>query len=330
MKLDLFKALVVRKENDDVSYEVESIKQENLDEGSVLIKVHYSSLNYKDMLATQAKGGVIRRYPMIPGIDLSGEVVKTTDESFEVGQEVLITGYDLGVNHTGGLAQYAQVPSEWIIPVPENLTLKDAMTYGTAGFTAAQSVRALEQHGMDPKLDQRILVTGASGGVGSIALAILVKAGYQNVTAMIRKDYQEKVVNDIGAHQILWADDIGEKKALASQKYDYVLDTVGGDVAATLISQIQEKGSMSLCGNAAGVKLETTVLPLILRGINLLGINSVNASQEERETIWNNLADSWNVVDNLNTKTIKLDDVSETIIALKEGSHVGRTIVEMN
>lgn len=330
MKLDLFKALVVRKENDDVSYEVESIKQENLDEGSVLIKVHYSSLNYKDMLATQAKGGVIRRYPMIPGIDLSGEVVKTTDESFEVGQEVLITGYDLGVNHTGGLAQYAQVPSEWIIPVPENLTLKDAMTYGTAGFTAAQSVRALEQHGMDPKLDQRILVTGASGGVGSIALAILVKAGYQNVTAMIRKDYQEKVVNDIGAHQILWADDIGEKKALASQKYDYVLDTVGGDVAATLISQIQEKGSMSLCGNAAGVKLETTVLPLILRGINLLGINSVNASQEERETIWNNLADSWNVVDNLNTKTIKLDDVSETITALKEGSHVGRTIVEMN
>ena len=212
----------------------------------------------------------------------------------------------------------------------ENLTLKDAMTYGTAGFTAAQSVRALEQHGMDPKLDQRILVTGASGGVGSIALAILVKAGYQNVTAMIRKDYQEKVVNDIGAHQILWADDIGEKKALASQKYDYVLDTVGGDVAATLIPQIQEKGSMSLCGNAAGVKLETTVLPLILRGLNLLGINSVNASQEERETIWNNLADSWNVVDNLNTKTIKLDDVSETIIALKEGSHVGRTIVEMN
>ena len=330
MKLGLFKALVVRKENNDVSYEVESIKQENLDEGSVLIKVHYSSLNYKDMLATQAKGGVIRRYPMIPGIDLSGEVVKTTDESFEVGQEVLITGYDLGVNHTGGLAQYAQVPSEWIIPVPENLTLKDAMTYGTAGFTAAQSVRALEQHGMDPKLDQRILVTGASGGVGSIALAILVKAGYQNVTAMIRKDYQEKVVNDIGAHQILWADDIGEKKALASQKYDYVLDTVGGNVAATLISQIQEKGSMSLCGNAAGVKLETTVLPLILRGINLLGINSVNASQEERETIWNNLADSWNVVDNLNTKTIKLDDVSETITALKEGSHVGRTIVEMN
>lgn len=330
MKLDLFKALVVRKENDDVSYEVESIKQENLDEGSVLIKVHYSSLNYKDMLATQAKGGVIRRYPMIPGIDLSGEIVKTTDESFEVGQEVLITGYDLGVNHTGGLAQYAQVPSEWIIPVPENLTLKDAMTYGTAGFTAAQSVRALEQHGMDPKLDQRILVTGASGGVGSIALAILVKAGYQNVTAMIRKDYQEKVVKDIGAHQILWADDIGEKKALASQKYDYVLDTVGGDVAATLIPQIQEKGSMSLCGNAAGVKLETTVLPLILRGINLLGINSVNASQEERETIWNNLADSWNVVDNLNTKTIKLDDVSETITALKEGSHVGRTIVEMN
>src|SRR5699024_12398231 len=149
------------------------------------------------------------------------------------------------------------------IPVQLNVNLKYEMSYGTVGLTQTQSVRVFEQHVMDPKLDQRILVTGASGGVGSIALAILVKAGYQNVTAMIRKDYQEKIVKDIGAHQILWADDIGEKKALASQKYDYVLDTVGGDVAATLISQIQEKGSMSLCGNAAGVKLEPTVLPLI-------------------------------------------------------------------
>lgn len=327
--MDAFKALVVRKSDEDVSYGVESVERESLDEGSVLIKVNYSSLNYKDMLATQPKGGVIRRYPMIPGIDLSGVVVETKDDSLQVGQEVLITGYDLGVKHTGGLAQYAQVPTEWIIPLPEKMSLKDAMTYGTAGFTAAQSVQALERQGMSPKDNPNILVTGATGGVGSIALAILVKAGYNNITAMIRKDYQEAVAKELGAHEILWADDIGEKKALASQKYDYVLDTVGGDVAATLIPQIQENGSMSLCGNAAGIKLDTTVLPFILRGVNLLGINSVNASREERETIWSHLATDWNVVDNLKINTVKLQDVSETIKSLKEGSHIGRTVVEM-
>lgn len=327
--MDAFKALVVRKSDEDVSYGVESVERESLDEGSVLIKVNYSSLNYKDMLATQPKGGVIRRYPMIPGIDLSGVVVETKDDSLQVGQEVLITGYDLGVKHTGGLAQYAQVPAEWIIPLPEKMSLKDAMTYGTAGFTAAQSVQALERQGMSPKDNPNILVTGATGGVGSIALAILVKAGYNNITAMIRKDYQEAVAKELGAHEILWADDIGEKKALASQKYDYVLDTVGGDVAATLIPQIQENGSMSLCGNAAGIKLDTTVLPFILRGVNLLGINSVNASREERETIWSHLATDWNVVDNLKINTVKLQDVSETIKSLKEGSHIGRTVVEM-
>lgn len=327
--MDAFKALVVRKSDEDVSYGVESVERESLDEGSVLIKVNYSSLNYKDMLATQPKGGVIRRYPMIPGIDLSGVVVETKDDSLQVGQEVLITGYDLGVKHTGGLAQYAQVPAEWIIPLPEKMSLKDAMTYGTAGFTAAQSVQALERQGMSPKDNPNILVTGATGGVGSIALAILVKAGYNNITAMIRKDYQEAVAKELGAHEILWADDIGEKKALASQKYDYVLDTVGGDVAATLIPQIQENGSMSLCGNAAGIKIDTTVLPFILRGVNLLGINSVNASREERETIWSHLATDWNVVDNLKINTVKLQDVSETIKSLKEGSHIGRTVVEM-
>lgn len=328
--MDLFKALVVRKSDEEVSYEIESVEQGFLDEGTVLIKVNYSSLNYKDMLATQAKGGVIRQYPMIPGIDLSGVVVETKDDSLQVGQEVLITGFDLGVKHTGGLAEYAQVPTEWVIPLPENLSLKDAMIYGTAGFTAAQSVRALEGQGMSPKDKPSILVTGATGGVGSIALTILVKAGYNNITAMIRKGYQEAVAKELGAHKILWADDIGEKKALASQKYDYILDTVGGDVAATLIPQIQENGSMSLCGNAAGIKLDTTVLPFILRGVNLLGINSVTASHEERQTIWSNLATDWNVVDNLKINTVKLEDVSETIKSLKEGSHIGRTVVEMD
>lgn len=326
-----FKALVVSKPElqDDVTYAVKQITQDDLSEGEVLIKVHYSSVNYKDMLATQTKGGVIRNYPMIPGIDLSGVVVESQCESALVNQEVLVTGFDLGVSHTGGLAEYARVPGEWIIPLPENLSMKDAMVYGTAGFTAAQSVKALEAHGMTPGKNPRILVTGATGGVGSIAVSILEKAGYTNITAMIRKDYQEEVAKRLGANNILWVNDIGDKKVLSKQNYDYVLDTVGGDVASKLIPQIQENGSMSLCGNAAGISLDTTVLPFILRGINLLGINSVTASREERHDIWSRLAGVWNVTDQLITDEVTLTEVPATIEAIKTGSHLGRTVVKI-
>lgn len=329
--VDNFKAMVVREDaQKEVSYEIETVTVDDLSPGDVLIKVGYSSLNYKDMLATQTKGGVIRSYPMIPGIDLSGTVVESTVETIKVGQEVIVTGTDQGVSHTGGLSEYARVPHEWIVPLGDGLTLRQAMVYGTAGFTAAQALMALENHGMKAEDNPRVLVTGASGGVGSVGLAILHQAGYKNVTALIRKDYQEAFVKELGANHILWADEIGEKRPLASQKYDYILDTVGGEVAATLIPQIQANGSMALCGNAAGIKLETTVLPLILRGINLLGINSIFGNNAKRAEIWRRLGDEWNVVDQLAVNETDLDGVPQVIEALKEGSHTGRTIVKLS
>ncbi|XJS11087.1 YhdH/YhfP family quinone oxidoreductase [Aerococcaceae bacterium WGS1372] len=329
--LESFKAIAVREdEAKKVHYDVETISLEDLDQGDVVVKVDYSSLNYKDMLATQTKGGVIRTYPMIPGIDLSGTVVKSASDAFQKGQEIIITGMDMGVSHTGGLAEYARVPHEWLVPIEDALTTRQAMVYGTAGFTAAQAIIALERHGMTADKQPRVLVTGASGGVGSVALAILHKAGFNNVTALIRKDYQENLVKKLGANHILWADDIGDKRPLASQRFDYILDTVGGEVAATLIPQIQAFGSMALCGNAAGIQLETTVLPLILRGVNLLGINSVFENGPERREIWRRLANEWKVVDQLAVNEVALEEVKQVIESLKEGSHTGRTIVRLS
>lgn len=327
-----FKAWVVREnDNKEVTYQLEDVDINQLDEGEVIIEVHYSSLNYKDMLGFQTKGGVIRHYPMIPGIDLSGVVVESNAEEIKAGQKVVITGRDLGVKHTGGLSEYARVPASWVFPIPDTLDLKDAMIYGTAGFTAAQSVYELESHGMSPENNPHILVTGASGGVGSIALSILHKIGYRNVSALIRKDYQEELVLRLGAQQVVWADDIGKKKTLGSRKYNYILDTVGGEVAATLIPQIYEKGSMSLCGNAGGIELNTTVMPLIIRGINLLGINSIidESDADFYRLIWDKLATDWHVAKNLTVEEISLDEVDQTITALKDGKHLGRTIVKV-
>lgn len=326
--MNSFKAIVVKEQADDVVYGVETVNEEHLSEGEVLVKVAYSSINYKDMLAVQKKSGVIRDYPMIPGIDFSGTVVHSAG-GLEEGQEVIVTGFEMGMSHTGGFAEYARVPAEWVVPLPDGLSLKDAMVFGTAGFTAALSVQALERAGMEPKNDPEILVTGATGGVGSIALQILSKAGYRNITALVRKEYQVEVAKSLGASKVIFPDDLGElKKPLNKQKFDFVLDTVGGDVASVLIPQISYGGSMSMCGNAAGLQVTATVLPFILRGVNLLGIDSVNVPIEKRGAIWDKLAQQWNISETTLFNEIPLEEVPKTIEAIKDGEHLGRTIVK--
>lgn len=182
-----FKALLVSDKDGEIDYNIEkNLTVDDLSNGEVLIKIHYSSVNYKDMLAVQKNGGVIRDYPMIPGIDLSGEVVESSNPNFKTGQEVLVTGYKMGMSHTGGFSEYDKMPAEWVIPIPENLSMKEAMILGTAGLTAALSIDALEKNGMRAASDQKILVTGATGGVGSIALQILSKVGYKNIIALVR------------------------------------------------------------------------------------------------------------------------------------------------
>ncbi|WP_270322672.1 YhdH/YhfP family quinone oxidoreductase [Lactococcus petauri] len=327
-----FNALVVREENENISYQIEdNVTIDQLDEGDVLVKVHYSSVDYKDMLAVQKNGGVIRKYPMIPGIDLSGTIVESNDPAFSIGQEVLVTGYDMGMSHTGGLSEYTRIPSSWVIPLPKNLSLKEAMIYGTAGLTAGLSIDALEEEGMSLNKEQTVLVTGATGGVGSLALQILSKMGYKNLIALVRKEYQIEVAQKLGATDVILLEnfEFGEKP-LNKQKFDYILDTVGGELLSNLIPFVSYGGSISMCGNAAGIKLDTTVLPFILRGINLLGIDSVNISREKRVQVWNKLGSEWKITDTTLVNEIILEDVPETIFNIKNGTHLGRTIVKIH
>ncbi|MCM3315257.1 YhdH/YhfP family quinone oxidoreductase [Rummeliibacillus stabekisii] len=327
--MDTFKAIVVKEQQDQVIYGLEDVHMDALSEGEVLIKVAYSSINYKDMLAVQKNAGVIRNYPMIPGIDLSGTVVSSTDSRYTEGQKVLVTGFGTGVSHTGGFAEYARIPGDWIVPLPNNLTLKDAMVFGTAGFTASLSIIALEKKGLDVNNDARILVTGSTGGVGSVALQILSKIGYKNIAALVRKDYQVEVAKSLGATEIVFAHELGElNKPLNKQNFDFVLDTVGGDIASVLIPQISYGGSMSMCGNAGGIKISSTVLPFILRGISLLGIDSVNVPIEDRPAVWEKIANDWNISQTTLINEISLEEVPQTIEAIKNGQHVGRTIVK--
>ncbi|HWI50149.1 MAG TPA: YhdH/YhfP family quinone oxidoreductase [Rummeliibacillus sp.] len=327
--MDTFKAIIVKEKNDQVIYGLEDVNFDSLSDGEVLIKVSYSSINYKDMLAVQKNGGVIRNYPMIPGIDLSGTIVHTTDSRYTEGQKVVVTGFAMGMSHTGGFAEYARVTGDWIVPLPVNLSLKDAMIFGTAGFTVALSIMALQEKGMDINNNPRILVTGSTGGVGSIALQILSKIGYKNITALVRKENQIEVAKSLGATDVIFADELGvQDKPLNKQKFDFVLDTVGGEIASVLIPQISYGGSMSMCGNAGGIKLRSTVLPFILRGINLLGIDSVNVPIQDRGYIWKKIANEWNISQTTLINEISLEELPQTIEAIKNGQHLGRTIIK--
>lgn len=294
---------------------------------AVEIRVHYSGVNYKDALATTKNGGVIRSYPMIPGIDLAGEIVTSKDENFPVGQKVLVTGYGLGVTHVGGYSQYQQVPTNWLVEIPETLDEKKAMTFGTAGFTAALAVLALEEKGYEK--EAAIFVTGASGGVGSIAIALLHNLGYTNITAVSRKE--AAWLTDIGATNIVTPEQIiPEKiKPLAKQSVHAVIDTVGGSLLSALLPQLQYNGSAFLCGNAGGIQLETTVLPFILRGISVIGIDSVATPTEQRKAVWAFLTQQQNILANLKVNEVLLSDLDLIFDTLLSGQHEGRTIVKM-
>lgn len=309
-----------------------SLTTATLDElpaGDVLVRVDYSDVNYKDALAAKENGGVIRTYPMTPGIDLAGEVVDSQSADFAPGDQVLVTGYGLGVSHPGGYSQFQRVPAEWLVKRSAGFSAKDSMTYGTAGFTAALAVQELEQ--LNLAKDAAILVTGASGGVGSVSIALLKKLGYTNIVALSRKNDAQWLL-DLGAAKIVSPDDVVPEKVkpLAKQTFAAVIDTVGGPLLAAVLPQIAYGGGAFLCGNAGGIKIETTVLPFILRGIRVIGIDSVNVSHEIRSALWEKLAGEWNVIDQLYTKAITLEDLPETLAALLAGTHQGRTIVEVS
>lgn len=326
-----FKSLVVR-ESKEKRYimEIKNKLMSDLPEGDLLIQVKYSSLNYKDALSSTGNKGVTRNYPHTPGIDAAGIVAESRNSKFQMGEKVLVTGYDLGMNTSGGYQKYIRVPSEWAVKLPQNLTLKESMIYGTAGFTAALCVDKLIQSGVKVE-DGDILVTGASGGVGSLAISILSRLGYQVIAATGKLEKKDTLLN-LGAKDIIDRHELENpsKKALLEEKWAAVIDTVAGDILSNAIKSVQYGGSVSSCGNVSSGELSTSIYPFILRGISLFGIDSVRCDMETRVRLWHHLAKDWKVDNFLNhVEEIGLEGLEEKINQMLNSQHTGRTIVNL-
>ncbi|WHY71147.1 acryloyl-CoA reductase [Fictibacillus enclensis] len=326
-----FQAIVLEKNNDQVDITKKELSLDDLLEGEVTIRVAYSSVNYKDGLAAQNKSSIVTHYPMIPGIDLSGTVSHSSSPDFQEGDKVLVTGYKLGVSHFGGYSEYARVPAEWVVPLPEGLTLKDAMLYGTAGFTAALSVHRLQEHGITPESGS-VIVTGATGGVGSQAVSMLSNLGYR-VTASTGKESEHSYLKELGASDIIDRDEVVKKDniPLYSQRWAAAVDPVGGKTLEFLLSSIQYGGSVAVSGLTGGTDVHTTVYPFILRGINLLGIDSVFCPATVRNTIWERIATDLKTehAGDIMGQEVTLDELPDILRATVEGNNKGRVIVKV-
>jgi putative YhdH/YhfP family quinone oxidoreductase len=327
-----FKAMIVT-ESDDKKFTREITKKQlnDLPEGEVIINVKYSSLNYKDALSATGNKGVSRYYPHTPGIDAAGVVVESTNSDFTPGEEVLITGYDLGMNTTGGYQEYIRVPANWIVKLPENLTLRESMIYGTAGFTAALSCYKMINNGVKPG-NGPVLVTGATGGVGSIALSILVKSGYEVVAVNGLVDETE-YLKKLGAKEVISIEEANDKSGcpVLKPRWAGAIDTVAGNILSTAIKTTKYGGSVTCCGNVGSAELASSIYPFILNGVSLLGIDSVNCPFETRMAVWNKIASDWKLeyLEDITTELPNMEALDERIGLMLEGKSRGRAIVKM-
>jgi acrylyl-CoA reductase (NADPH) len=288
MSEERFTALVVEEEADGRKVEFRELPLSALPEGEVLVKVAYSTLNYKDGLAITGKGKILRSSPLAPGIDFAGTVVESADPRYRPGDNVVLTGWGVGERHWGGYSQYTRVKGEWLVPLPEGMSLKHAMTIGTAGFTAMLCVLALERHGFIP--GREVLVTGAAGGVGSVAVALLAKAGHK-VIAATGRPHEEAYLRDLGASGILDRNVLSSPgRPLESERWGGAIDTVGGAVLSGVLRAMAMRSAVAICGNAGGAEFTTSVYPFILRGVTMIGIESVMVPREERLVAWERLA----------------------------------------
>jgi acrylyl-CoA reductase (NADPH) len=326
-----FPAFLATREDDAVRRGPSTLAASDLPDGEVTIRVRWSSINYKDALATIAKGQVARISPLVPGIDLAGEVVASEDDAVAVGSEVIVTGYDLGVAHHGGWAQYARVPAAWVVPLPEGLSTREAMALGTAGLTAGLCIHALEEHGLKPA-NGPVLVLGASGGVGSTAVGALANAGYE-VCAATGKAGEHDFLRGLGANEIVGRDEVTAEpeRPLEKQRWAGTVDPIGGAATAYALRTTIYGGAVAVCGLTAGIGLDTTVLPFILRAVSLLGIDSVAAGAELRRTVWARLAGDLRPrgLDGALVREVDLDGIEPVLDALLAGAAVGRTVVRL-
>ena len=328
--MDKFQALVARQNDDRIEAAVETLEESDLPPGEVTIRVHYSSVNYKDALAVTPNGGVVREYPIVPGIDLAGEVVASESDEFAVGDAVLAHGYEVGTGRHGGFAEYARVPADWVVKLG-SLSPREGAAIGTAGFTAAMSVQALVERGITPD-DGPIVVTGATGGVGSVSVDLLSSAGYQVVASTGKADAADRLTA-LGAAEVIGrlpADPDAKPRPLGKTRWAGAVDCVGGATLADVLSTIKYGGAVAASGLTGGAGLKTTVMPFILRGVALLGIDSVQLPIAPRRALWELLGSSLkpqHLSDITNEVDVK--DVVGVIDEVRAGKYSGRAVVRV-
>ncbi|MFC6859915.1 YhdH/YhfP family quinone oxidoreductase [Zunongwangia atlantica] len=325
-----FKAFRVEEIKGDFKSSIKKVSISSIEPNEIIVKVHYSSLNYKDALSSIGNKGVTKKYPHTPGIDAVGIIVQSKTESFKVGDKVIVTGFDLGMNTNGGFGQYIKVPGEWALRLPINMTMKESVVIGTAGLTAGICVSKLTKL-ITPK-DGKVVVSGATGGVGSLAIYILNKLGY-TVVAITGKVSETEYLKKLGASEILMRNEIEnyKNKPLLKSKFAGAIDTLGGVILQNIIKSTSHYGAITCCGNVASPNLELTVFPFILKGVSLIGIDSQNYPIKYRIEIWNKFAEEWKIDHELIAYSeINLDQLQDKISLLLSGKSKGRTIVNLD
>ncbi|MFZ0456722.1 MAG: YhdH/YhfP family quinone oxidoreductase [Ignavibacteriaceae bacterium] len=328
-----FNAFIIKEAEGKFVRVIEKKSFNKLPENEVLIKVSYSSLNYKDALSSTGNKGVTKNYPHTPGIDAAGIVVSSKSKYYSGGEKVIVTGYDLGMNTPGGFAEYIRVPADWIVKLPQNLSLKESMIIGTAGFSAALALDKLQQFGLKSPEDE-ILITGASGSLGSLAVSILSKAGYKNIVAATGKMDKSDLLKKLGAGQVINRinDEIDDKsnRPMLSSRWSGVIDSVGGNILATAIKSTKYGGVVAACGLTQSFNFNTTVFPFILRSVNLIGIDSATCPMKTRLRIWEKLSGEWKInILNYIFEEISLKELEKKINLMLEGKNAGRVIINL-
>jgi len=324
-----YKAFIVDETEGEFIQSIQTLSTENLPAGDVLIQVHYSSINYKDALSATGNKGVTKKYPHTPGIDAAGVVAYSENDQYEVGDKVIVSGNDLGMNTPGGFGQYIRVPAGWVVKLPKGLTLKEAMIIGTAGFTAGISLLRLNE--LVKPTDGKVLVSGATGGVGSVALSLLSKLGYQTI-AVSGKESEYDFLRSLGATEIIPRAEFQQvdKRPMLTAQYAGAIDTVGGPILENILKALQPLGAVTTCGSVSATQLNMTVFPFILRGISLIGISAQNYPMDLRRALWEKLSNELKPAHLLNLyNEVQLSDLGTTLESILRGELKGRTIVRM-
>ena len=330
MNITPFPAFRIRDDKDGYRAGIETMRTDDLSPGEVLVKVAYSSVNYKDALAGTGKGKILRQFPLNGGIDVAGYVVASTDPKFREGDQVLCTGCGLSETRDGGYAEYARLESKWTIPLPAGLTLRESMALGTAGFTAALALFQMTRNGQTPDMGP-IVVTGATGGVGSLAIDVLTRAGFEAHAITGKLDHFDYLIG-LGAQQCIARKELyWGQRPLETAHWAGAIDSVGGDLLSGLTRVIKPYGNIAICGNAGGIELGTTVMPFIIRGLSLLGVGSAGTARDIRDRIWEHLAGDWKPLhlDRIANREVALDELPGAFATLLEGGAVGRSVVRV-